>query len=1357
MTPGEETTTAPAPDLVHGVRQRIQRLTVTLLVAVLPWLIAPGHLQPDTKSDLVLSPLRYLQRALWAWNDHTGIGELQNQAYGYLWPMGTFFVAGDLLGVPGWAVQRAWWTLLLVTAFVGAERLARRIAHLPTVPALVVGAAFALSPRVLTVLAEISVEVWPYALAPWLVLAAHAMVRPGASAGDRRRAAAVTGLITVCLGGVNATVSLVAMVPAAAWIVLAPRGRGRWRALAWWTCGTMLGALWWLGPLLVLGRYSYPFLDFIEVASTTTAIASVTNVLRGTEHWIAFILTAGDHPTWQSGWVLGQSVAAILATTVLAGLGLAGLVRHRVEAGRDPVAAADEGGGAHLTRWALVLVLVGAVTMSMGRTGAASGVLAEPVQDLLDGPLAPLRNVHKADLLVRLPVAIGVGLLAHWSTRVRGGAGPVARQVVVFTTVLALVGALAPVWLGRVGDAWAPRGIPATWTETAERVDDLAAQDGGTTLVLPGARTADYTWGRVTDEPLRALASSPVLVRAAAPLGHPGATRVLDHVDALVATGRAQPHLADGLRRLGISRVVVRGGLSSDLGAVDSRTVTRTLEASPGLTRTWAHGEGLEEISIWTLDAPATPATAVPVDSVVTAAAAPEGWFALVAAGLLDPRAAMQQATSDRPADVRTDTLRWQALNSGRAPARGSSPTLTGTNPAPAVVGSRALTAGSEDSADSDVTAGWTTRFYSGLSGIITSSSAASPFAAHWRGAGAGPAALVDGDAQTAWISGDGLGHQRITLDLDEPSRPDAVLVHEARGDGVSRLDAVSVDGQEGERPEGSFTWRVPLDGSQREEITIDLRAADSAAATEPAVGVREIQLEGGPGAGTGLVLPDGAGEGPVLFTRDPRAGADLGAGEDPADLVRRAGALPTTRVEAAVRVRPGAAGQDLVTAPWSLQGSTLPDGHSTSADLRAWPVAAVDGDPETRWTPSAGVTDPVLDIDLGRERSVETIRLDREVGAVTVATDSARYVVPSGTELTIPRQRTRRLTLIFARPPGRAAWSAPEVSVTGLPALPSQVELECTAAGSVSREEGRVGLALTASRADLVAGEVVPASACGDLPAGAGSVTAAAAPGLVAERVSLVPAGWSTPGVQERRTVGAERDHAGSWTVDVGAGASSLLVLTQGANDGWRAVDENGQVLESTTVDGWRQAFVLPAGQAITVDVDFRPNTSHRIALALGAFAAALLGVWAAVEMLLARRRRTDAATPARPAAPAVPAPAESHPSGRSGLVPAALAAAVVGLLVAGPLGLLTAVIGALVPARHRALVVALVMAAAGVALCVLGVAERQSAGAWVAQGLGALTLGVLAAAAVRGGGGGPARAPDAPPASTTGAPDPC
>lgn len=1352
---------------LEATRQRLQRVVAAVLVGVLPWLIAPGTLQPDTKTDLVVSPARYLHRALWAWSDHTGIGELQNQAYGYLWPMGTVFLLGDVAGMPGWAVQRLWWTILLVVAFLGAERLARRVAGLPAIPAMLTGAAFALSPRVLTVLAEISVEVWPYALAPWLVLAAHRMVAPGAKGADRRRGAVVTGLLAACLGGVNATVSLVALVPAAAWILLAPRRRRRGRALAWWALGALLGSLWWLGPLIVLGEYSYPFLDHIEVASTTTAVASVTNVLRGTEHWIAFILTGGDHPTWQSGWVLAQSVTAILATTGLAGLGLAGLLRRRAERSVEPTGdeptgdegqgpdealrPAEDAAGAHLTRWALVLVLVGTVAMAAGRSGSGSGPLAPMVQDLLDGPLAPLRNVHKADLLVRLPVAIGLGLLLHWATRIERGAGAVTRQVVVVASVLALVGALSPVWQGRVGDAWAPQDIPEVWTEAADEVDRAAAQDGGTTLVLPGARSADFTWGRVTDEPLRALAESPVLARAAAPLGHPGATRVLDHLDELTSTGRGQPQLADGLRRMGISRVVVRGGLSPDLGAIDSRQVAATLTASRGISRVWSRGEGREEISLWTLDEPATPATVVPADGVVPTAASPEGWFALVGAGLLDPDAVTDLTLSREKPSLVTDTLRWQALNSGRAPARGSGPTLPREDARPGEVGTRALSPAGTGTPERA-----TTRFYRGLTGITTSSSGADPCANDWQGAGAGAPSLVDGDSETAWTSGDGQSRQQITLRLSQTARPDAVLVHEAWGGDLGRLTSVSVGGSDGEKPSGSQTWRVPLDGSARDEITLDLATTGGADGNAPPIGVREIELDGGPELGTGLRLP--TGEGPVLLIRDPRGGGIITAGEDPADLVRRVGSLPESDVEAAVRVRPDGAGQDLVAAPWSLQGSTPPDGAHDSRDLEDWPVAAIDGDSSTRWTPAAGESEPTLALDLGRKQQVGTIRLSRSAGSVTVETDSGRYVRPAGTELTIPAQRTQHLTLTFTRPPARAAWSAPEVSLPGVDGPGEKVRLECTGAGSVGRDDGRIGLSLDAPRSRLIAGETVSASSCGTLPAGDGRITAAGVPGLVPERVALVPTDWTATDVEPTRSVSSHREHAGEWTFDVGAGERSVLVLNQGANAGWQATDEDGEVLQPRTVDGWRQAFELPKGSAGTVRVEFTPNDSHRGALALGAGAAGILLLWLVLELVLRRRGAVaepavvDAATPAvDDDVPVDPATSSSAP-----FAVALLLAAVVGLVVAGPLGLAAGALGALVPARYRALVVAVVLAGAGVALSVLGVAERQSSGAWASQGLGAFTLGVLAAALVRSGAGGPGPAPDAPADSTTDAPDP-
>ena len=51
--------------------------------------------------------------------------------------------------------------------------------------------------------------------------------------------------------------------------------------------------MWWLVPLVVLGRYIFSFLPFIETASATTGVASLLNTLRGTSSWISFLPVDG--------------------------------------------------------------------------------------------------------------------------------------------------------------------------------------------------------------------------------------------------------------------------------------------------------------------------------------------------------------------------------------------------------------------------------------------------------------------------------------------------------------------------------------------------------------------------------------------------------------------------------------------------------------------------------------------------------------------------------------------------------------------------------------------------------------------------------------------------------------------------------------------------------------------------------------------------------------------------------------------------------------------------------------------------------------------------------------------------------
>ena len=143
---------------------------VAAAALILTFAQSPGQISPDTKLDLTANPLRFLARAANLWNSELPFGQAQNQAYGYLFPHGTFFLAGDLLGLPGWVTQRLWWALLITVGFWGLLRVAEALGIGSPTSRVIAAAAFALSPRVLTTLGAISSETLPMMLAPWVLL-----------------------------------------------------------------------------------------------------------------------------------------------------------------------------------------------------------------------------------------------------------------------------------------------------------------------------------------------------------------------------------------------------------------------------------------------------------------------------------------------------------------------------------------------------------------------------------------------------------------------------------------------------------------------------------------------------------------------------------------------------------------------------------------------------------------------------------------------------------------------------------------------------------------------------------------------------------------------------------------------------------------------------------------------------------------------------------------------------------------------------------------------------------------------------------------------------------------------------------
>ena len=130
------------------------------------------------------------------------------------------------------------------------------------------------------------------------------------------------------MGAVNAVATLTACLCAVVWWACHRPNRLWWRFMAWWLPCVALAVTWWVMALLLLGRISPPFLDFIESSGVTTRWMSLTEMLRGTGSWTPFVA-----PTATAGASLVTGSVAVLATTLVAAAGLAGLAMARCPPG----------------------------------------------------------------------------------------------------------------------------------------------------------------------------------------------------------------------------------------------------------------------------------------------------------------------------------------------------------------------------------------------------------------------------------------------------------------------------------------------------------------------------------------------------------------------------------------------------------------------------------------------------------------------------------------------------------------------------------------------------------------------------------------------------------------------------------------------------------------------------------------------------------------------------------------------------------------------------------------------------------------------------------------------------------------
>ncbi|WSZ89578.1 alpha-(1-_3)-arabinofuranosyltransferase family protein [Micromonospora sp. NBC_00858] len=1309
---------------------RLRELLVCLALIGLCVTQEPGLIVPDTKLDMALDPGGFLARATHLWTADWQFGTLQNQAAGYFFPMGPFFLLGEAIGLPAWLVQRLWMAALLCVALTGVVRLARALDLGGPASRLVAGAVFALSPRALSLVGTVSLELLPYCVAPWVLLP---LVK-GAAGGSLRRAAALSGLAVVCMGGANGAAAACAVLPAFLFVVTRAPGWRRIRLLAWWSVALAAATFWWLVPLVLLQRYGFPFLPYTESAAVTTSVTSLPSAIRGSTHWVGYLAVDGV-PWWRSGWALVTVPWMVLLTGLIACIGLAGLARRDLPE----------------RRFLLIGSLVGLLTLTAGNLSDGGAAFASTVREALDGPLAALRNLHKFDVVLRLPLALATAHMLDTVGRIaviRRFTRPTnmaPRRVALGVTAVALLAVTTgagSAGLAAGGGFWA---VPEHWRQATGWLDQHA--EPGTTLLVPGSNFAEYGWGRSLDEPAQPLLDSPWAVRSLVPAGSAGNARLLSAIDERLASGTASPGLADVLGRLGVRHLLVRNDLRQPVGGIAWPVlVHRTLNSAPGLFRVAAFGPssgvkpdlggawdyGLHEpypaVEIYQVDRPTPRATLADAAQPLDLVGAPETLLDLSDAGVLGNRPVILDG--DAPAGtgagtVLADSLRNREVDFGLV--RGNtSRTLTPEE-------QPRLTRAVHDIVDPAWSSSVTSSGYAGVTDVLASSSAADIAGpAGLRDPSAAPFAAVDGNSGTSWLT-DGARKPvgqwvevRFKDKIQAGSVELQVVDDEIVGAPVTRVEVSTAGGSyvhlvigAGRAPlrlalpSGRTTWlRVTIDGVAGPDVP-GRRA-----------GIRELRVPGvSPERHLRLPALSDAAAAPEVIALARKAGdrsACTAAGDhylcatdlirqgEETGLVARRFDLPaasTPRLTGLARATPATA---LAVYDELVGGQTFTTSSSWFADPVASSRSLGDGDDGTAWWADPDDPQPSVELHWDKARKVSWVRLRFAASLVAAPPKTVRITGDDGIrEVTVdldgvarfPALRTRSLFVAVTSTVSRVSRSTALFEPQPLPVGLSGVDVEGAPEINQPRDLARtVTLPCGAGPTILINGTSVATTVSGTLrdlrdlrPLRYRACTLDPKPGAKAkpktddDRVPLRagPNELSAPpdrfvvdsvimtGEPPDRPAVAGADAEPSrrsltvldWddqrrSVEVGAGGGSYLVVPENANPGWRATLD-GVRLVPTRVDGWKQAWFVPAGAAGRVELVFTPGEQYGLILRI---AGGLLLLLVIAALLPARRHRPS--YPVVPASmPTAPVLAIGVPALLGGLVGLGCAVVVVAL----------------------------------------------------------------------------------------------
>lgn len=1220
-------------------RTTVVGVLVTAGVLLLNLLQQPGRITFDTKLDLQLGPGDLLARSLSLWNGDWALGGLQNQASGYLFPMGPAFWLGDVLGAPSWVWERLWSAAVMLLAYEGMRRLARSWPGVGETGALLAGAAYMLAPRVLTTVGGLSGETLPGAVLPWTVLPLVLHLRGRVSARVGLLASAAT---IPFMGGQNATLVFACLLLPGLLLLL---GEGRpWRRrlrdTAAWSGLVLLVCAWWLVPLFLLGGYAPPFLDFIESSRNTAAATGWLSSLRGTSHWVAFFPDGGPLG-WQGGFELASSRWLVLPTVAVAAAGLAGLALRRT-----------------WQRGVLVVaVVVGLAVLTAGSGTPAGSLLSGWWLDALDSSLAPLRNVHKFDPLVRVPLCLGLGVLVgavprSWSWRRLPRPLP-ARRAVLGLAVLAVLAAALPAASGSLRTSDGMREVAPAWRAASGYLADRPGPVRA--MVLPGAGFAVQLWGRTVDEPIQVLDAPPWLARAQVTVAPGGTLRLLDDVEASVARARPQPSLAAAFARLGITHVVVRDDLDPDQTDAPSPDVVEAgVTRTPGLTRVAGFGtrdDGRQQVEVYAVGTAGDPRVSIADASALSrVSGGPEAVDDLVAAGILEVDQPSVLVGADEPADVVTDTPRRVERSFGRVHAT-TSGVMTAQD-------RYRVDRREHDFTDPDVPGDRAVAAYEGAQDVVASSSGGYADVLGPVRPEEHPYAAFDDSAFTAWATAplrepEG---QWVEVRLGSPTEVGRVsLTFDHFTGAVVRSVRLTTDA-------GTVEARVDADGAARD---VELPGGSTSrvrvtlldvAGGRSQVRLSDVRLEDHDVRRT-LRVPGQVGPRTSvhLSAEEPRRACVPLARGLSCEQRRQLVTLETTGFDRTLRVT-GAGTWDVAGRVVATDGPALerlfapldPRQVSVTAtstyagDPAVVPARAFDARRDTGWHASPLDPAPALALTWKRPRTIRSVQALLEPGqpgrlpdALLVDPlngDEPQLVATSGPGAgTLVPFRTTRLRVAPSGGTGDEGVGISELRVDGLqrlrhrPAPDTPTGASCGFGPVVSAGGRAVQTEVRGTLDDVVAGRGLEVRACGEgLPLETGSqrVRVRAPAGFAVTDLSLRPADAQSTAGTTSATARVRQWGDTSRTVEVSAPRGAVLSVPESRNAGWTAT-VGGRDLQPLVVDGWKQAWRVPAGTDGSVRLRYAPQTLFVTSIVGGLVAAGSVVVLAVLLLVGARRGR--------------------------------------------------------------------------------------------------------------------------------------